>query len=115
MVDVDEFLSRYRAICEEFGLMVHACGCCDSPFVLDTLDPLPKQLEHLREGFFDRYAPKEVRDAEYPPPTPPAPATPEQIAEWEKEDEETRSREREESIESVVKSLTLLFEEEEDD
>ena len=31
--DVLAFLMEYRELCERYGLMIGACGCCDSPWV----------------------------------------------------------------------------------
>lgn len=49
------FLEEYEAVCRKYGVYVGACGCCDSPWLVDVEDeewkddPTKEHLEHLRE------------------------------------------------------------------
>lgn len=32
-----KFLEAYKAICAEYGFIVDACGCCNSPFLTEIV------------------------------------------------------------------------------
>ncbi len=42
-----EFLGKYKELCENYNLMIAACGCCDSPFVEELGSELEEHLDHL--------------------------------------------------------------------
>lgn len=44
------FLRKYEQLCEEIGVHVGGCGCCDSPFMLETSEgELKNHIKHLKE------------------------------------------------------------------
>lgn len=46
----EQFLREYEDLCRRHGLMVEACGCCDSPWIEPVVVPqeLEEHLQHLR-------------------------------------------------------------------
>lgn len=54
MSNVEVFLSLYEGLCRKYGLHISACGCCQSPWVVETKavitegDALQEHLRHLR-------------------------------------------------------------------
>lgn len=51
---VIEFLKEYKRICEKFGIVIGACGCCNSPWLTvpyDEDNDIPWQIKHLLEEY----------------------------------------------------------------
>lgn len=53
----EEFITKYEALCREYGLYLRTCGCCNSPWVSDYVWSegsfeltLEKEIEHLRSN-----------------------------------------------------------------
>ena len=48
-----KFLRGYRKLCKETLVYVSGCGCCGSPFLVDTnefcLNEIEEHIEHLKE------------------------------------------------------------------
>lgn len=50
MTRKEEFLHSLEQLYEEYGMAVEACGCCDSPWVMDAdADSIKETIAHLRE------------------------------------------------------------------
>lgn len=49
---LDAFLKDYEEIIRKHNMIVFACGCCNSPFLVtpDEIHPIEEHLEHLREN-----------------------------------------------------------------
>lgn len=49
------FLDEYMALCEKYGMFIHACGCCTSPWITEVDEDsryglnLPEHRKHLVE------------------------------------------------------------------
>lgn len=46
-----KFLKEYKELCLKYGIKVEACGCCDSPWMLEAYDEkdIEEHIEHLKE------------------------------------------------------------------
>jgi hypothetical protein len=47
----EEFLREYAALCRRLGMMIEACGCCQSPWIepVETAEELDQHVLHLRQ------------------------------------------------------------------
>ncbi|RLG42596.1 MAG: hypothetical protein DRO05_00535 [Thermoproteota archaeon] len=53
MKRMKKFFNEYKKICQKYGVYVGACGCCDSPWLVesDNEEEIKYHLIHLKEQF----------------------------------------------------------------
>jgi len=51
-----EFLEEYRKLCLKYGCYISACGCCGSPWVVESSgeDEVDDHIKHLRSELSGR-------------------------------------------------------------
>jgi len=50
---VEEFLKEYQYLCNNYGLYIHACGCCSSPFIVEKEEKheIEEHINHLKKEY----------------------------------------------------------------
>lgn len=63
----DEFLVEYVALCKKYNLIVDACSCCQSPWVIvpPNEDEIDGHIEHLQREWSDMVS-REIARASTP-------------------------------------------------
>jgi sugar phosphate isomerase/epimerase len=51
---VEQYLTRYAALCRKYGLYVGGCGCCGTPFLVEDPDEddIQENVDHLLRDLF---------------------------------------------------------------